>query len=232
MTTIPTTTTTTTNTIPSCSTNTTGNNITTSGTCPIFNSPCIETCQVTDEQRQAVLIDPDRPGKNCEFSERCVNSCAAYGRVCPCAARIAAHAACTSIRELMKDSHIFRVRQDADNNADMTSEPQPPDFPYVDADDITIREKLGEGGFSSVNACTVLNRKKNESTTAAAITTTITANQSDAPELEELELEGKNDTLPDVPESAEYAIKYLKKRSMVDLHTFKHGAADLAVEAL
>ena len=29
----------------------------------------------------------------------------------------------------------------------------------------------------------------------------------------------------------QFAVKYLKRETMVDLHHFKHGAADLAVEA-
>ena len=32
-------------------------------------------------------------------------------------------------------------------------------------------------------------------------------------------------------EGQEFAVKYLKRKAMVELHTFKHGAADLAIEA-
>ena len=56
-----------------------------------------------------------------------------------------------------------------------------------------IGKKLGEGGFSNVNLCTVKTG---------------------------------------VDAGKQFAVKYLKKKAMVDLHQFKHGAADLAVEAL
>lgn len=120
----------------------------------------------------------------CEMTEKCVQSCAAYGKVCPCAARIAAHSACDAMCELKKDSHIFLSQQAVDGK---------PNFPYINADDIVIGKKLGEGGFSNVNVCTM-----------------------------------KNDPIV----GKKYAVKYLKKKAMVDLHQFKHGAADLAVEAL
>jgi hypothetical protein len=67
------------------------------------------------------------------------------------------------------------------------------DFPFMDAVDIQIGEKLGEGGCSNVNACTLNKGEK--------------AGQ-------------------------EFAVKYLKKKVMVELHQFKYGAADLAIEAL
>lgn len=115
---------------------------------------------------------------NCALTERCVASCAAYGRVCPCAARVAAHAACNAMHELQENSQLFSAGK--------------PNFASFNEEDIVIGEKLGEGGFSNVNLCAIKNG----------------------------EYAGET-----------FAIKYLKKRAMVDLHQFKHGAADLAVEA-
>jgi hypothetical protein len=140
--------------------------------------PCTDACTVDEEEKQrAAEFAACKP--SCEMTERCVNACAAYGRVCPCAARIAANAACDAMRQLTVNSHIFPEEK--------------PNFPYLDSSDIVIGEKLGEGGFSSVNHCMV--RTGEEA--------------------------GK-----------EFAVKYLKRKAMVDLHQFKHGAADIAVEAL
>mmetsp|Transcript_37087 Transcript_37087/g.77068 ORF Transcript_37087/g.77068 Transcript_37087/m.77068 type:complete len:525 (-) Transcript_37087:465-2039(-) len=140
--------------------------------------PCTaDQCHV-DEQEKKKSEAKERP--SCEMTEKCVNACAAYGKVCPCAARIASHAACDAMQELQKDSNVFSTEK--------------PDFVYLNADDIQIGEKLGEGGFSNVNRCIV------------------TASNH-----------------PDT--NQELAVKYLKRKAMVDLHHFKHGAADLAVEA-
>ena len=140
--------------------------------------PCTaEKCSVDAEEKKA-SSSKSRP--SCEMTEKCVNACAAYGRVCPCAARISANAACDAMQELQKDSKIFAAGK--------------PDFTYLNADDIQIGKKLGEGGFSNVNECTVT-----------------AENHPDAHQ--------------------ELAVKYLKRKAMVDLHHFKHGAADLAVEA-
>jgi len=135
--------------------------------------PCTEDCKVDEDERRAVSNKPP-----CAMAERCVSACAAYGKVCPCSARIAAHYACDSVAELLADSDLFASEED--------------DFVYLDAEDLVIHEKLGEGGFSNVNRCLL----------------------KAGPE-----------------EGQEFAVKYLKRKAMVELHTFKHGAADLAIEA-
>ena len=147
--------------------------------------PCTaDICGVAEEEKERVAVaSVTKP--TCEMTEKCVQSCAAYGKVCPCAARIAAHAACDAMNELKKDSHIFPQNDNEECNK--------PNFIYLNADDIVIGKKLGEGGFSNVNLCTVKTG---------------------------------------VDAGKQFAVKYLKKKAMVDLHQFKHGAADLAVEAL
>lgn len=132
------------------------------------------SCDVDESEKKNYASKP-----SCEITEKCVNACAVYGRVCPCAARIASHAACDAMQKLIDGSHFFPKEK--------------PDFTYLNADDVVIGDRLGEGGFSSVNNCLV--------------TTGEEAGQ-------------------------EFAIKYLKRKAMVDLHQFKHGAADIAVEAL
>ena len=69
--------------------------------------PCTaDICGVAEEEKERVAVaSVTKP--TCEMTEKCVQSCAAYGKVCPCAARIAAHAACDAMNELKKDSHIF-----------------------------------------------------------------------------------------------------------------------------
>jgi hypothetical protein len=146
--------------------------------------PCTaDICGVADDEKVRISEAAKTKKGKCEIEEKCVQSCAAYGKVCPCTARIAAHAACDAMNELKKDSRIF-PQDDGDNK---------PNFTYLNADDIVIEKKLGEGGFSNVNLCT--------------IKTGVDADK-------------------------QFAVKYLKKKAMVDLHQFKHGAADLAVEAL
>lgn len=135
--------------------------------------PCREDCKVDENERRAISSKP-----SCAFAERCVSACAAYGKVCPCTARIAAHYACDYVAEIRADSKLFAEEKE--------------DFVYLNPEDLVIAEKLGEGGFSNVNRCIL----------------------KAGPE-----------------EGQEFAVKYLKRRAMVELHTFKHGAADLAVEA-
>ena len=135
--------------------------------------PCSDDCKVNEDERRAISSKP-----SCAMAERCVSACAAYGKVCPCSARIAAHYACDAVAELKAHSDLFATERE--------------DYVYLNAEDLVIHEKLGEGGFSNVNRCI------------------LTA----GPE-----------------EGQEFAVKYLKRRAMVELHTFKHGAADLAIEA-
>lgn len=155
-----------------------------------FFPPCTaEECTVDEKEKERVAAAAaSKP--TCEMTERCVQSCAAYGRICPCAARIAAHAACDAITELKENSRIFP--QDACSTGAEEGSIKP-NFPYLNAEDIVIGEKLGEGGFSNVNLCVVTKGEE--------------AGQ-------------------------QFAVKYLKRKAMVDLHQFKHGAADLAIEAL
>jgi len=132
-------------------------------------------CEVSESEKKGIA------GKRspCELTEKCVSACAAYGRVCPCSARIAAHAACDAMEKLTGDSNLFFLGEN--------------DFKHLDSNDLQIGSKLGQGGYSNVNACVLATGEES---------------------------------------SQQLAIKYLKRESMVDLHHFKHGASDLAVEAL
>jgi serine/threonine protein kinase len=113
--------------------------------------------------------------------EKCASSCAAYGRVCPCAARAAGQAACRAVEKLYTtDSNIFKGK---------------PEFTKLNCEDLVISDKLGEGGFSVVHRVTLLHQD-----TASSKTN-------------------------------KFAIKYLKRKIMVEQHAFELGAADLAVEA-
>lgn len=117
----------------------------------------------------------------CHYAERCVSACAAYGRVCPCTARIAAQEAYDAVLEMRLESALFGPDIFASG------------FTYLNPEDVVVDGKrLGEGGFSYVNSCVIT-------------------------------------TGPDA--GKEFAIKFLKRKIMVDLHQFKHGAADLAIEA-
>lgn len=113
----------------------------------------------------------------CDLSERCANACAAYGRVCPCAARAAGRAACNAIKKLSDNSLIFHGK---------------PDFCTIDCDDMVIGIKLGEGGFSVVHEVVMQAGERQGQT---------------------------------------FAVKYLKRKVMVNQHEFELGAADLAIEA-
>jgi len=113
----------------------------------------------------------------CDLSERCANACAAYGRVCPCAARAAGRAACNAITKLSENSQIFQGS---------------PDFCKLDCNDLVIGKKLGEGGFAVVHEVVLKSGEEQGQT---------------------------------------FAVKYLKRKVMVNQHNFELGAADLAVEA-
>lgn len=113
----------------------------------------------------------------CPFADKkCVGTCAEYryGRVCSCAAQAAGKAAHEKTLQLLQDSEIFKAK---------------PVFTEINADDLVMGERIGEGGFSYVNDC---------------------------------RLKGSDKT---------FAVKYLKRKIMVDVRNFKHGAADLIAEA-
>jgi serine/threonine protein kinase len=74
----------------------------------------------------------------CETSDKCVSSCAAYGNVCPCAARSAGRAAHKKMDVMLENSVLFDGL---------------PQFHTVDDSEIILGSKLGTGGFSNVNAC-------------------------------------------------------------------------------
>lgn len=77
-------------------------------------------------------------GNTCAMAKKCVAACAAYGRVCPCFARAAGRAAHEALVKLTNNSTVFAAK---------------PGFVTFDTSDLVIKEKLGEGGFSNVNAC-------------------------------------------------------------------------------
>jgi serine/threonine protein kinase len=80
-------------------------------------------------------------------SQRCVSSCAAYGRVCPCHARIAAQSALKRIQQLHVNSQLFT----SNNNDASTTK-----FKEYSADNIRIGARLGSGGFCHVHECDIL----------------------------------------------------------------------------
>jgi serine/threonine protein kinase len=114
----------------------------------------------------------------CEFTEKCANACAAYGKVCPCASRAAGRSACKAMQKLMENTKIFVEK---------------PDYIKVNNEDLVIGKKLGEGGFSVVHEVT----------------------------LKAGEEQGQT-----------FAIKYLKRKVMVNQRLYELGAADLAIESM
>jgi len=114
----------------------------------------------------------------CEFAEKCASACAAYGKVCPCAARSAGRVACRAMEKLSQESVLFAEK---------------PDFIKIDCNDLIIGKKLGEGGFSVVHEVTLTSGEEQGQT---------------------------------------FAIKYLKRKVMVQQRLFELGAADLATESM
>lgn len=134
-----------------------------------------------------------------------VNDSVAYGRVCPCAAQIAATYAGKEIAHMKEGSAIFESEEEeqgstcSDPAADTMLDKNVDDccrckhgLPLLNAEDLIIGDKLGEGGYCNVNLCKLSRGEE--------------AGQT-------------------------FAVKYLKRKTMADLHHFKHGAADLALEA-
>ena len=107
---------------------------------------------------------------------------AGYGRVCLFAAQRAANYTCKEIVEMKEGSKLF-----GDDNT----------FPWMRRQDLTVGDKLGEGGFSNVSACSI-------------------------------SLQAEEDRQQP---HQQYAIKFLKRKAMADPSHFRHGAADLAMEA-
>ena len=71
---------------------------------------------------------------------KCVESCAAYGRICPLSALAAGNAASVKMEAILADSPLFQG--------------QPPIFPKtVKSEDLVLGERLGEGGFCYVYGC-------------------------------------------------------------------------------
>jgi serine/threonine protein kinase len=138
------------------------------------------TNQHTEQQSSSTNKNACEQTHGChqhEGSEHCNCNCAAYGRVCPTDARAAGKAACRRVQSILKDSRLFIDGE--------------PSFRRIQASEITLGQRLGEGGFSYVHAC---------------------------------ELKGADPT-------AKLAIKYLKRRIMVERKTFEYAASDLANEA-
>jgi hypothetical protein len=135
-----------------------------------------DTAEEEDDQQQDNHL--------CAKAEECVSSCAAYGRVCPFAARSAAEAVHQKMDKLLQNSVLFQSG--------------PPEFERIDSTQIAMGEKLGEGGFSNVNSCVLLSKDGSR-------------------------LSSKEN---------EHAVKFLKRKIMVDVRHFRHGAADLATEAI
>jgi serine/threonine protein kinase len=78
-------------------------------------------------------------GSSCATAEYCQSRCAAYGQVCPGHARAAGKAVCRRVQSILKDSRVF-----ADGE---------PSLRRIHLSEITIGQRLGEGGFSLVHAC-------------------------------------------------------------------------------
>ena len=124
------------------------------------------------------VVEPMLAQSPCEFAEKCEGSCAAYGKVCPVAARHAGQAAVKAMEKLSKDSILFQEQ---------------PEFIKIDYNDLIIGKKLGEGGFSVVKAVVLKSGEE---------------------------------------QGQAFAIKYLKRKVMVQQRLFELGAADLATESM
>lgn len=129
----------------------------------------------------------------CETSSSCVSRCAAYGKVCPLNARAAGRAVRKKMESILANSEVFKDGY--------------PQFHTIDSSDIIMGGKLGEGGFSFVNACSI----------------------KDSPHHHRLD---DSSVIEVVKGEESCAVKYLKRRIMVEEKTFVSGAADLATEAL
>ena len=112
-------------------------------TVPTTNRPLSPT------SRSRSHTDYANNNRNCAQSDRCVSRCAAYGHVCPCAARAAGQAAQHKMSILLENSVLF--------------EKGLPEFHQVDSSDIILGPKLGTGGFSNVHGCAIKGQPFDES---------------------------------------------------------------------
>jgi len=150
------------------------------------------------------VLDCERSSKRTKAE--CIRACAAYGKICPEAARVAADCACEAVRRLKDGSRIF--------TEDDECERESVEFLRLREDDVVLGDRLGEGGFCFVNRCDIV--------VAATTGAAAAAGRGD---------DEDNGAEHQQQPKQEYAVKYLKRRTMADPNQFKHGAADLAVEA-
>jgi len=94
---------------------------------------------------------------------KCVNSCAAYGKICPLSAAAAGRAARRKVETILSDSSLFQGRQ--------------PVFHTIESSEVILGEKLGEGGFCSVHACALGDAPLDESCAVKYLRRQITVNK-------------------------------------------------------
>ena len=95
---------------------------------------------------------------------KCVESCAAYGRICPLSALAAGNAASSKIQSILDDSPLFQGK--------------PPNFPKkVHSDDLILGRQLGEGGFCGVYGCAFKDAPHDESCAIKYLRPQITSNK-------------------------------------------------------
>jgi hypothetical protein len=100
----------------------------------------------------------------CLESGKCVESCTAYGRICPLAAAAAGRAARLKMESIVEDSPLFGG--------------QTPHFhTTIPPDHLILGEKLGEGGFCSVYACAIKDAPLDESCAVKFLRPQIAASQ-------------------------------------------------------
>jgi serine/threonine protein kinase len=107
--------------------------------------------------------DGPPPPLGCQEVGRCVNSCAAYGRICPLSAAAAGKAARLKMASILAGSPLFGGN--------------PPELRTVEWSDLIMGEKLGEGGFCLVHACALKDAPLDESCAVKSLKPQIAANR-------------------------------------------------------
>ena len=125
-------------------------------------------------------------------SELCLCLCEGYGKVCPCAKKVAKFHAVRATAALYQDSIVFRPRRHQINK----QQNQTPlcSVRVFRQEELIVGDKLGSGGFCQVHHVRIRDGQHDDENTH------------------------------------QYAIKFLKRQTIVDKKRFLQGAADIAVE--
>lgn len=138
----------------------------------------------TPSDSSKICTSPESPKPvllSCIDAGKCVNGCAAYGRICPLSALEAGRAAKLKVESMMAvDSLLFGSSSSSSLCSQEQLQPEPSEsFRRIDISDVIMGEKLGEGGYCTVHACALRDEPMDESCAIKSLKPQIAAVKKD-----------------------------------------------------